>query len=83
MPDLPLAYLVTFRCYGMSLRFAIENGFADAVPPDRVLNALKANATRELRQDGHWTARHSPWVDGEANDTFGRHSALSKAKRYV
>ena len=68
---------------GISLRFAIENGFADAVPPERVLNALKANATRQLRQDGHWTDRHSPWVDGGSKRYIWTTFGLEQAKEYV
>jgi hypothetical protein len=32
-------------------------------PPERPLNALKANATRQLRQEGRWHGQHSPWAD--------------------
>jgi len=31
--------------------------------PDLVLNAFKANATRQLRQDGLWPHPFSPWAD--------------------
>ena len=31
--------------------------------PELALNALKANATRQMREDGTWPAAHSPWVD--------------------
>jgi hypothetical protein len=29
----------------------------------RALCALKANATRQLREDGLWKYEHSPWAD--------------------
>ena len=35
-----------------------------ACAPERVLNALKANATRKMRQTGCWPHEHSPWSDG-------------------
>src|SRR5687767_10625741 len=30
-------------------------------PTARALNALKANATRQMREDGNWRKKHSPW----------------------
>ncbi len=30
---------------------------------DQALIALKANATRQMRQDGCWNQEHSPWVE--------------------
>ncbi|HEU5232072.1 MAG TPA: transposase [Terriglobales bacterium] len=141
MPDTPLAYLITFRCYGTwlhgdergsidrhrnqynseyiianpnwheynvrHLKFApvkltdIQRQSVEAaihetcqfrswelkainvrsnhvhtvvstgsLRPERVLNALKANSTRQLRQDGRWLHSHTPWAD-------------SGSKRYV
>jgi REP element-mobilizing transposase RayT len=32
--------------------------------PERVLNALKANATRQMREANCWTYQHSPWSSG-------------------
>ena len=34
-----------------------------AVKPERALNAFKANATRQMREDGNWQQTHSPWAD--------------------
>ena len=31
--------------------------------PEKVLGALKANATRKLREAGYWRSSRSPWVD--------------------
>ena len=33
------------------------------IKPEKVLNAFKANTTRQMRQDGCWNQAHSPWVD--------------------
>ena len=33
------------------------------VKPSRALNALKANATRQLREDRNWNNARSPWAD--------------------
>jgi len=35
--------------------------------PERTVNALKANATRQLRTDGHWPHCFSPWADKGSN----------------
>src|SRR5258708_472381 len=34
-----------------------------ACGPSRILNALKSNATRELREAGLWSRSTSPWAD--------------------
>jgi REP element-mobilizing transposase RayT len=39
--------------------------------PGHALNALKAYATRRMRQDGNWKEEHSPWADRVATDIFG------------
>src|SRR2546423_1415464 len=31
--------------------------------PNIALNALKANATRQMKQDHNWDHKYSPWVD--------------------
>jgi len=39
--------------------------------PSRVLHALKANATRQMREDGSWSHEYSPWVDKEVIEGCG------------
>jgi len=39
--------------------------------PDRALNAFKANATRQMRQDKLWEHQHSPWADKVASGVYG------------
>src|SRR5262245_32766922 len=34
-----------------------------AIKPETALNAFKANATREMRQNGCWKNERSPWAD--------------------
>src|SRR5258705_5056511 len=41
-----------------------------------VLNAFKANATRQLREEGLWQHPFSPWVRKGANDGYGTNKAL-------
>ncbi len=43
-----------------------------------VLNALKANATRQLRQDGLWPHSFSPWAEKVAKGDSGTSGALPK-----
>jgi REP element-mobilizing transposase RayT len=33
------------------------------IKPDRALIAFKANATRQMRQDGCWRHNYSPWAE--------------------
>ena len=33
------------------------------IKPERALTALKANATRQMRQDNCWRYDHSPWAE--------------------
>ena len=68
---------------GMSVPFAAENGFAEGIRPERILNALKANATRQLRQDGHWPYQHTPWADGGSRKYVWTEFQLERAKDYV
>ena len=68
---------------GMSVPFAVANGFADGLPPERILNALKANATRQMRQDGHWPHEYTPWADGGSRRYIWTEFQLEQAKDYV
>ena len=154
MPDIPLAYLITFRCYGTWLhgdergsidrhqnqyhspyivpnpnwhtynlrhlkhapvtlsdaqRVSVENAIRETcgfrnwelkainvrtnhvhtlvstglLKPERVLNALKANATRRLRQDGHWPHSHTPWADGGSRRYIWTDLGIERAMDYV
>ena len=51
--------------------------------PELVLNALKANATRELREAGCWRYDHSPWADGGSKKWLWTEKELSNAIDYV
>ncbi|HMQ03800.1 MAG TPA: hypothetical protein PKD26_07780 [Pyrinomonadaceae bacterium] len=46
--------------------------------PKDVLIALKANATRQLREDGLWTHEHTPWADKGINAISGTRKASGK-----
>ena len=152
--DIPLAYLVTFRCYGTWLRgdnrgsvdrfhnrfrepymsmderqrqrdaealksepvlldaprrasveaairdtcdfrgwhlraLSVQTNHIHAVvsvgltPPGRVLNAFKANATRQLRQAGQWNRQHSPWVDKGSQRYLWNERSIERAVQYV
>ena len=68
---------------GMSVPFAVANGFAEGFRPERILNALKANATRQLRQDGRWPHPHTPWADGGSRRYVWTEFQFERAKEYV
>ncbi len=54
-----------------------------AVPPGLALNALKANATRHLRQAGLWKHRHSPWADKGSQRYLWNERSVGRAVEYV
>jgi len=51
--------------------------------PERVLNALKANAIRDLRQSGLWTHPFSPWADKGSNRNLWNERSIARAIDYV
>jgi REP element-mobilizing transposase RayT len=54
-----------------------------AAPVERTLNALKANTTRQMRQDGRWPHQHSPWANrGSTRYLWNQHS-IERAIDYV
>ena len=48
-----------------------------------VLNAFKANATRQLRQDGLWPYSVSPWADKGSKRRLWNERSVAKAIDYV
>ena len=51
--------------------------------PERVLNALKANATRQMRQEGHWPHDHTPWADRGSKRYIWTELGIERATEYV
>jgi len=51
--------------------------------PELVLNALKANATRQLRQDGLWPHSFSPWADKGSKRRLWNERSVERAIDYV
>jgi REP element-mobilizing transposase RayT len=47
------------------------------------LNALKANATRQMREDGCWKMNYSPWVDKGSRRNLWNERSLERAIDYV
>jgi REP element-mobilizing transposase RayT len=54
-----------------------------ACGPSRILNALKSNATRELREGGLWTRSASRWADRGSKRYLWTEEHLMKAIDYV
>ena len=48
-----------------------------------VLNAFKANATRQLRADGPWVYAFSPWADKGSKRKLWNEQSVAKAIDYV
>ncbi len=53
------------------------------VKRERALNAFKANATRQMREDGNWLEPHSPWADKGSNRYLWSERSLALAIDYV
>ena len=51
--------------------------------PEIALNAFKANATRDMRERGHWQYAHSPWVDRGSKRYLWTERSLALAIDYV
>jgi len=51
--------------------------------PEFALNALKANATRQMREDGCWEHIHSPWVDRGSKRYLWNERSVDLAIDYV
>ena len=51
--------------------------------PELVLNAFKANATRQLRQDGLWPHPFSPWADRGSKRRLWNEQSVASAIDYV
>ena len=54
----------------------------DKKPKDALI-ALKANATRQLREDGLWDQEHSPWADKGSKRNLWNQKSISEACNYV
>ena len=51
--------------------------------PGRVLSSLKANATRQMREDGCWTLDESPWVEKGSKRLLWNERSVERAVHYV
>ena len=51
--------------------------------PSLVLNAFKANATRQLREDGLWRHDFSPWADKGSKRRLWNEQSVARAIDYV
>jgi REP element-mobilizing transposase RayT len=47
------------------------------------LNALKANATRQMRKDGNWDSSRSPWADKGSERHLWNERSVASAIDYV
>lgn len=49
----------------------------------QVLNALKANATRRMREDRCWNFEHSPWAEKGSRRNLWNERSVAEAADYV
>jgi REP element-mobilizing transposase RayT len=61
----------------------IHSIIASNKKPEIVLNALKANATRKLRENGLWLNDHSPWADKGSKRRLWTEKSIEIAVEYV
>ena len=54
-----------------------------SIKPGQALNALKANATRQMREDGNWTNPHTPWADKGSERYLWTERSVALAIDYV
>jgi REP element-mobilizing transposase RayT len=52
-------------------------------PPESLLNALKANATKLMRASALWAHQHSPWLDGGSKRYLWTQESVDQAIEYV
>jgi REP element-mobilizing transposase RayT len=54
-----------------------------SILPERALTAFKANATRQMRQDGCWQQNSSPWAERGSKRYLWNEQSVAKAIEYV
>jgi REP element-mobilizing transposase RayT len=53
------------------------------VAPEKVVNAIKANATRIMRDRGIWSRVGSPWTTGASTRYLWSEESVARAVDYV
>jgi REP element-mobilizing transposase RayT len=53
------------------------------IKPERALTAFKANATRQMRRDGHWRHDYSPWAEKGSKRHLWNERSVARAIDYV
>jgi hypothetical protein len=51
--------------------------------PERALTAFKANATRQMREDGCWKDDSSPWAERGSKRYLWNERSVARAVDYV
>ena len=54
-----------------------------SIKPERALSAFKANATRQMREDGAWQNESSPWAEKGSKRYLWTEQSIAKAMAYV
>ena len=53
------------------------------IDPERALNAFKANATRQMKEDGCWREDRSPWLIKGSKRSLWNERSIARAIDYV
>ena len=53
------------------------------IKPECALTAFKANATRQMRQEGCWRSEHSPWAEKGSKRHLWNERSIARAIDYV
>jgi REP element-mobilizing transposase RayT len=73
-----------WRLYALSVRTNHVHSVVWAnKKPEQILGAFKANATRQLREDGLWPHPFSPWADKGSKRWLWTEQSLIEAIDYV
>ena len=71
--------------YAMNVRTNHAHSVVAAlgISSSKVLLALKANATRQMREDGVWVGEHSPWSERGSKRNLWNEASVTSAIDYV
>ena len=84
----PFARLVDFErgiCLALNVRtnhihIVVSIG---SIKPEHALSAFKANAIRQMREEGAWQKESSPWAEKGSKRYLWTEQSIAKAMEYV
>ena len=81
---MPFARLVDFRTWHLHALNVRTNHIPivvsiGSIKPERALSAFKANATRQMREDGAWQKESSPWAEKGSKRYLWTEQSIAKS----